>query len=181
MNTENNGNAPNFTPPQTHSETVMLARENARLAAELSRVQIERDGYKTTAEQATTATSKATELEKELEALRVRANDLEAQSAALTAEKTTNERKNALEGKVSNADMALKLLDPAKHVDGDGKVKLESLLADYPALAPAGIAVSTAPAEPIAGGRAISLDQALSSNDNSAINAAFDAELGGNK
>lgn len=162
-------NAPSFVP----TDVMALSQQNAALTQQLKALTDERmDNEKTK------------ELQTQLEALKADYETLKSQKEALDMEKTTSERKSALEGKVSNADMALKLIDSEKHVDAEGKIKLESLLADYPTLAPAGIAVSTAPAEPIiaaGGGRAISLDQALSSNDNSAINAAFDAELGGNK
>ncbi|AFZ66075.1 capsid assembly scaffolding protein Gp46 family protein [Deinococcus peraridilitoris] len=65
--------------------------------------------------------------------------DLEAERLKTKAAEdrvTAAERRAALTGKVVNADAALKLMDPDKHLDAEGNLNVDALLKDHPYLAP---------------------------------------------
>lgn len=57
----------------------------------------------------------------------------EARAEAAEARATNAERRAQLTGKVADADAALKLLDPEKHIKDD-KVDVDALLTDFPFL-----------------------------------------------
>lgn len=69
---------------------------------------------------------------------RAKAEKDEAEQRAQAAEQRAlnAERRADLAGKVIDPAAAIKLLDPDKHLDKDGNVKVEALLKDYPYLAP---------------------------------------------
>ncbi|MDO4263282.1 MAG: hypothetical protein Q4C67_03715 [Deinococcus sp.] len=50
-----------------------------------------------------------------------------------------------LAGKVSDVDLALKVLDPAKHLDAQGNIRLDVLREEFPGLYPRGVMHPTAP------------------------------------
>lgn len=168
-------NAPNFAS----TETIAIAQQLSEIKQQLATIKKERDALK--AEKETTVKdAKTAEVQKELDALKAERDALKAERDSLQGEKTTTERKASLEGKVSSVDIALKLLDANKHLDAEGKIKLEALLTDYPTLAPTG------PTAPDGGGgvqraTVASLEKALEAKDATAINAAFDTELKGSE
>lgn len=197
-------NAPNFAS----TETIAIAQQLSEIKQQLATITAERDALKADAakkeeqmetnkvkevqkqldalkaeNETTVKDAKTAEVQKELDALTAERDALKAERDSLQGEKTTTERKASLEGKVSSVDIALKLLDANKHLDAEGKIKLEALLTDYPTLAPTGPAGPTAPD----GGGGVqratvaSLEKALEAKDATAINAAFDTELKGSE
>lgn len=167
-------NAPNFVP-----------NHDAEVLREMARLSKERDDA---LDRATKAEQRASELENtmteaEKANLEKRAADAEAEVQRLTAAAETATRTAALAGKVADPALALKALDPTKHLNEDGTVKVEALLADHPALAPTGTVAATAAdggGGPQGGGLP-TLDTALASGSTTDINAAFDAALKGGK
>lgn len=172
-------NAPAFQP----AETMALARENARLLSELNAATTERDQLKTKVADLETKvnSSKEAELQTQLDALKAEKDALAAEVATFKERDTTAERTKLLDGKVSDVNLALRVLDPAKHLNSDGSLKVDALYADFPTLAPAGITTPTAPdggggsQRPAAG--APTLERAVESGSIADINAAFDAAL----
>lgn len=174
-----NGNAPSFQP----TETLALARENARLSAELQTATAERDQLrgKVTDLEAKVNSSKETELQAQLDALKAEKDALAAEVSTFKERDTTAERTKQLDGKVSDVQLALRVLDPEKHLNADGTLKTDALYTDFPSLAPAGVTTPTAPdggggSQRTAAG-ATSLDRAVQGGSLADINAAFDAAL----
>ncbi|MHA0043893.1 hypothetical protein [Deinococcus sp. PEB2-63] len=121
------------------------------------------------AEQVTTA-----EPGPEVQALQ---NDLEAAKAE-AAKVRQQLHRQALQGKVSDVDLALKVLDPEKHLDADGNVKIDALTREFAGLLPA-VRYPTSPDG--AGGTHPSftggLEGALRSGSPGLINYEFDQQL----
>lgn len=172
-------NAPAFQP----TETLALARENARLAAELQTVTTERDQLKgqVTDLEVKVNSSKEAELQQQLDAMKAENETLKTKVSTFEERDTTAERTKLLDGKVSDVQLALRVLDPEKHLNADGTLKTDALYTDFPSLAPAGITTPTAPdggggSQRTAAG-ATSLDRAVQGGSLADINAAFDAAL----
>lgn len=91
------------------------------------------------AEKALEEYKKAAEREKldEVERLKAEKADAENALAQEREARTSAERMASLTGKVADPVAALKLLDTTKHLNEDGTVNTEALLADYSFLTPA--------------------------------------------
>ncbi|MDO4246221.1 MAG: hypothetical protein Q4C89_09375 [Deinococcus sp.] len=172
-------NAPAFQP----AESMALARENARLLSELNAATTERDQLKTKVADLETKvnSSKEAELQTQLDALKAEKEALAAEVATFKERDTTAERTKLLDGKVSDVQLALRVLDPEKHLNSDGSLKVDALYTDFPSLAPAGVTTPTAPdggggSQRTAAG-APTLERAVESGSIADINAAFDAAL----
>lgn len=165
--------AGNVTPSPDRETLEGLRRERNTAREQLAQAQARVQEL-----EATMDATKQTELEQQLAEAR-------AENERLKGEQTTAQRRAALDGKVANVDLALRALDPAKHLDKDGNVKVEALLADFPQLSTTAATAATAPdggggTQSAAG--TLDLDAAVNSKDTAAINAAFDEALkGGNK
>ena len=127
------------TPTQEEGTTPTLSHADALAALEAARK--EAASYRTklkAAQDATTAAQTAAERAKldEIERIKAERADAESKAAAAEARATAAERRATLTGKVADPTAALKLLDEAKHVNEDGTVDPEKLLADYPVLKP---------------------------------------------
>lgn len=105
-------------------------------------------------------------------------SDLEAAQAE-TAKVRQQLHRQALQGKVSDVDLALKVLDPEKHLDADGNVKIDALTREFEGLLPIGTRYPTAldggggTHMSIGGG----LESALLSGSPALINYEFDQQL----
>lgn len=93
-------------------------------------------------------------------------------------------RRTSMDGKVADMNLALKVLDPARHLHEDGTVNVQALYADFPLLTPTELRLPTAPSG--GGGPqfthvATDLDAAASTGNPTAINSALDALLKGEK
>jgi len=105
-------------------------------------------------------------------------SDLEAAKAD-TAKVREQLYRQALQGKVSDVDLALKVLDSEKHLDADGNVKIDALTREFEGLLPRGTYHQTAPdggggIYPKLGG---SLESAVRSGSPALINYEFDQQL----
>lgn len=143
------GNRPNFVPsPESDlAAAVTLARENSRLTRELEAALQRAETLEETVK-----SSDNTELQQQLDALKAENESLKSEKDTLQTQVTTLEgaqqtaaREAALEGKVSDVKLAMRVLDPEKHLDADGNVRVDALLADYASLAPTGPTGATAP------------------------------------
>ena len=103
----------------------------------------------------------------------------ETEKAELKTMYETRAQRKALEGKVVDVDAAMKLLDPAKHLDDEGDVRLPDLFRDYSFLE----ARSLPPTAPNGGGgpqngyAMPTMEQAIRSGEPAQINMVFDNVL----
>ncbi len=132
--------APNTTPDTQVENQPALSPED--MAKELAKVRKEAASYRTRAKELQDAAEKAkTEAERskldEVERLKAEKADAEKAVAEAKADAARARQLAALTGKVADAEAALKLLDPDKHLDAKGAVKLDDFLTTYPFLKPA--------------------------------------------
>lgn len=169
------------TPAPSPNAPAFVNSHDAEVLREIARLSKERDDAVAEADRAKARAKEleSTMTEAEKAALEKRAADAEAEVQRLKTEQETSTRKAALTDKVADADLALKILDPAKHLNPDGSVKIDALLADHPILTPTVTSPDGGGGKQ--GGGVPALDTALASGSTGDINAAFDAALkGGN-
>lgn len=130
------------TPPvETQPAQVDPAQELEALKAKYERAQADLTKFRTRADEVTAAQKEAeakalaeADATKKAELLAAKVAELEKAAAEAAAKAVAAERRAALTGKVVDPTAALKLLDPEKHLDSDGNVNTEALVADYPFL-----------------------------------------------
>lgn len=170
-------NAPAFTDQSAAREITRLnglleasRAENATLQARVQDLEGQVDETKTK------------DLEARLAALETERETLRTENETLKGDAARAAQLAALSGRVRDPEAALRLLsDDLK--DKDGNPDVEKLIGRYAFLAPEGVTTPTAPSGgggPQTGA-ATNLDKAVESKDVGAINAAFDAELKGDK
>lgn len=98
---------------------------------------------------------------------------------AETARMREKIHRDALAGKVSDVNLALKVLDPERHLDADGNLRHDMLWNDFPALIPRGVTHPTAPngGGGFQTGPGPTLERAVETGSLPLINFAFDQEL----
>lgn len=129
-------------PATTEADSAPDALTPEAAAKELARARKEAATYREKLRKHEEAAAAAAEAKRRKElTIEQRAKETEekAQQAieAAEARATAAERRAALTGHVADAVAALKLLDPEKHLNDDGTVNTDALLADYPFLKPA--------------------------------------------
>lgn len=118
----------------------------------------------------------------EVERLTRERDEARSESGKVKAEHDALVRRTSLEGKVTDLNTAMKVLDPKRHLNKDGSVDVYALYTDFPILAP-----SSGPTAPDGGGGAhgfyasTSLESVARGGSPGEINAAFDAELKGGR
>lgn len=148
-------NTPAATP-EAPTPQVDPAKELETLRAKYERAQKDLAKFRTRAEEVEAAQKEAEEkalaeksLAEQLEAVKSKLAEQEQAAQAAAERATAAERKAALTGKVADPDLALLALDPERHLNEDGSVNVDALLADRPVLAPTKPSV---PGTPGAGG-----------------------------
>lgn len=145
MDPDTDKKAPEATaaPTPENQSQVDPVRELEALKAKYERAQKDLQTFRTRADEVTAAQKAAEEKAlaeadavKKTELLQAKVAELEKASADALAKAAAAERRAALTGKVVDPAAALKLLDDTRHLDGDGNIDVEKVLADYPFLAP---------------------------------------------
>lgn len=93
---------------------------------------------------ATPETTPQPEQPSELDTLRAELAEKSAALEKLQGEYSDHIRRQSLEGKVTDMNAAMKLLDPERHLNSDGTVNVHALYQEFPSLAPS-VNVPTAP------------------------------------
>lgn len=118
----------------------------------------------------------------EVERLTRERDEARAEGSKAKAEHAAFVQRTQLEGKVTDLNTAMKVLDPERHLNEDGSVNVYALYTDFPILAP-----SFGPTAPDGGGGTHSsyintgLESVARTGSPGEINAAFDAELKGGR
>lgn len=120
---------PGTTEQQLSHEDALKALAEVRKEAAASRVKLKELQDAQAAEAEKKRQAELTAEQRAAEAVKA----AEAKAAEAEARAVAAERRAQLTGKVADADAALKLLDPEKHVKDDN-VDLDALLADFPFL-----------------------------------------------
>lgn len=181
--------APEATNPTPEAPTAQDATgtspqdELEALRAKYERAQADIKKFRTRADEVEQAKKAAEEealkqktLEEQLEAYKRQAAEASEKLSAAEQARITAERRASLTGKVRNADAALKLLDPDKHLTADGQVNVDALLRDFDFLAatPERPVAPTAMGAPNQSGRAFTHED-LKRMTPEQINANWDA------
>lgn len=146
------------TPPTPESQQQLdPVQELEALKGKYAKAQADLNKFRTRADEVTAAQKAAEEkalaeadATKRAEMLQAKVAELEKAQADALAKAAAAERRAALTGKVIDPVATLKLLDDTRHLDGDGNLDVEKILADYPFLAPK--ATGGTPSTPGAGG-----------------------------
>jgi hypothetical protein len=102
--------------------------KNARLKADV-------DKHRTRAQTVEEEKLQKASLEEQLTTYKQRAEDAERKAQEAELARVQSAREASLIGRVADAKKALRLLDPEKHLDEDGNVRVDAFLADNPFMA----------------------------------------------
>lgn len=119
---------------QAQLRTLQAAKE--RLEKDLHKHRTRADDLQKAQEEAATKALAEKSLQEQLDALRKQLDEKDAAAIAAAERATLAERKAALAGKVVDADAAVKLLNPDKHLDKDGAVDVDAFLSDFSFMSP---------------------------------------------